>query len=228
MELVEKVSIVLWCIWFARNKKVWDGKNLSTEIAWSICSKMMIEWQEANKKKLLKNSVQNQLVENEQPRWLPPAPGTCKLNVDASVTNGDISFALGMIVRDDTGRFVAGKNMRIGGKVSVLEAEARGVLEALKWMEVQGYQDVIFECDSELVVHALQEKAQYFSEVGHIFEDCKEKFRQRANFSICHVKKQANRAAHLMAKVPCLLDSFNCFLSPPNLLLEMLASEFSI
>lgn len=87
---------------------------------------------------------------------------------------------------------------------------------------------MIIECDAELVVAALQGKTPYLLEVGHVIEDCREKLQQRKDLSVCHIKKQANSAAHLLAKVPCLLDSCNCFMSPPECLLEMLPFEFPI
>lgn len=40
-----------------------------------------------------------------------------------------------------------------------------------------------------------------------------------------HVKKQANCVVHLLARVSCLSNSYNTFLSPPSLLLEILCNE---
>lgn len=38
-EIIEKMAIVLWCTWFAMNKKVWDGQCLTPAIAMDISKK---------------------------------------------------------------------------------------------------------------------------------------------------------------------------------------------
>ena len=217
---------MLWGIWFARNKKVWEGKILSSAVAMEISTKVVGEWQEVNKRKAMLNNMLTKPPDNNIIQWIPPPAGCFKIYVDASVYVSDTSFALGMVLRDDNGKFIEGKNMRVGGKLSVTEAEARGVQEALIWIEELGLQHVTVESDSELVVHALQRDIVYLVEVGHTIEVCKEKLGQRTDIAVVHVKKQANRVAHLLARIPCLLNSFNHFVSPPNVLLEMLSSEF--
>lgn len=87
-------------------------------------------------------------------RWL-------KVNVDASMFSEATFFTVRVVLRDEQGNFICGKNMRIGGQVSVLEAEVIGVLEAVKWMEESGKQHVIVETDSLLVVQALQQSKVY-------------------------------------------------------------------
>lgn len=86
---------------------------------------------------------------------------------------------------------------------------------------------MIIECDSELVVFAMQGKQSYLVEVMHIIEECMDKLKHREDVVLCHVKKQANKAAHVLAKIPCLLGCYNYFMSLPNVLLEMVPSEFS-
>lgn len=44
------------------------------------------------------------------------------------------SFSIGMVVRDDRGKFLRGKCMKIEGRVSVFEAESVVVCEALSWI----------------------------------------------------------------------------------------------
>lgn len=58
--------------------------------------------------------------------------------------------------------------MRLDGGVSVFEAEARGVLEALRWVMELGIHDVVVECDSLLTVQSLAKGASNFLEVGHM------------------------------------------------------------
>lgn len=86
-------------------------------------------------------------------------------------------------------------------------------------------QNVVVECDVELVVHAVNNAVTYYMEVGHILDWCRLIFKYRTDLSLRHVKKIANRAAHLMARVPCLLHGYNVFSFPPSLLLETLSID---
>ncbi|KAL8118958.1 hypothetical protein AgCh_016448 [Apium graveolens] len=70
-------------------------------------------------------------------------------------------------------------NMRIAGEITVMEAEARGVQEAISWLDKLRLGTVIIECDSELVVKAVNGQVEYYLEVGHTIDFCKMKLRSR-------------------------------------------------
>lgn len=132
-----------------------------------------------------------------------------KLNVNASILDGGSLFTLGMVVRDYQGRFIKGKNMTVIGMTTMMEAEVRGVHEGIYLNEEMGLQHIIIKSDSELVVHGVNKGTTYYLNVDHILDVCKSKPKERVNLSLYHTKKQANRVAHLMARVPCLLNSYN-------------------
>ncbi|XP_074377635.1 uncharacterized protein LOC141719153 [Apium graveolens] len=109
LELVEKIGTVLWGIWFSRNKRVWEGKNISPGVAMNISTKMMVDWREADKKKMLSHPETAQAPPSSCTQWSLPEVGWYKVNVDASVYTNDTTFALGMILRNDHGQFMLGK-----------------------------------------------------------------------------------------------------------------------
>ncbi|XP_074374619.1 uncharacterized protein LOC141715030 [Apium graveolens] len=193
-----------------------------------LSTKLVKEWEEANQCKTQLSHGQPGSITEEQVVWRPPEAGFYKLNVDASLHSGESMFALGLIVRHDRGQFIMGKNMKIAGELSVMEAEATRVYEVIKWINSTDLHHVVIESDSQLVVHALHAEDSYQLEVGHIIDECKEKLKEQTDLSVLHVEKQANKAAHLMTRVPYLLDSYNYFISPPELLLEMLPSNFQV
>lgn len=139
--------------------------------------------------------------------------------MEASIFSNDSSYGLGLVLRDDHGRFVTGKNMRIQAEITVLEAEASGVQEAINWIETLDLHGVSIESDSELVVKAIHNNTQYYLEIGHTIEVCKRKLSLRPDLSLSHIKKQANRIAHLLARAPCSVGCINVFEFPPNTLL---------
>lgn len=118
--------------------------------------------------------------------------------------------------------------MRITGRVNVMEAEAVGVLEALKWIEEQGWNHVIVKSDLLQLVNALHQNTEYQLEVENVLDMCRARLRQMDNLIICHVKKQANMVAHVLARVPCLVDSSNLFMSHPSILVEALSLDLLI
>lgn len=45
------VATVLSGVWFARNKRVWEGKIVTPAVTMELSAKMIQEWVEANKYK---------------------------------------------------------------------------------------------------------------------------------------------------------------------------------
>ncbi|XP_074348373.1 uncharacterized protein LOC141687107 [Apium graveolens] len=157
-------------------------------------------WQKAN----LRYAMQE--VESA-PVWLLEKMATGLIEEKETVAMtlwGELSYSVGMILRNEVGQFIQGKNMRFQGQVTVLEVEARGVEESIRWIEELGLHNVEIESDSETTVKAMSKTMQYYNEVGHIIELCRVKLQQRQDLLLNHVKKQANCVAHLLARVPCV------------------------
>lgn len=104
--------------------KVWDDQQMTPAVAMDISRKHIIDWQEALKRKKNLNQASPTFVIDKKVLWHPPDQGFVKLNVDAFLYIGEESFALGKVVRDEKGCFVKGKNMRLQGIVTVMDAEA--------------------------------------------------------------------------------------------------------
>lgn len=49
--VIEKIVVVLWSVWFARNQKIWEAKNITPIVAVDISRKQVQEWQEARSRK---------------------------------------------------------------------------------------------------------------------------------------------------------------------------------
>lgn len=144
------------------------------------------------------------MVDKSPVKWQPPALGWYKVNVDAAVHVGHPEFRVGMILRNDKGEFIDGMLRSFNDEVSVLEAEAMELYEALLWLRELEVRQVIVECDSLLVVNAVLKNITYMSEVGTVFEDCRAILRQRSDFKDQHVRRQANKTVHNIAKLTCM------------------------
>ncbi|XP_074363624.1 uncharacterized protein LOC141704237 [Apium graveolens] len=94
--------------------------------------------------------------------WVAPAYGEFKLNVDASIKEGEPFFSIEMVIRNCRGNFVRGRTMKCARVVSVLEAEAVGVREALLWLlTLPHMKPMKFESDSLVAVNAISKGTVY-------------------------------------------------------------------
>ncbi|XP_074342433.1 uncharacterized protein LOC141679985 [Apium graveolens] len=133
-----------------------------------------------------------------------------------------------MVLRDSQGHFIAGKIGKFEGAVQVVEAETTAILEGLLWIKDLTARPVIIESDSLLSVNALNNNILNWFEVGNMVGQCKEIMRARSGVSIVFGRKQVNKVAHVLAKLPCDLNSFVISLSPPSCLLETIMSDIMI
>ncbi|KAK1353602.1 hypothetical protein POM88_008168 [Heracleum sosnowskyi] len=186
---------------------------------------MVAEWKEAQNKQQGGGQASSSRASGSRCGWKCPDPGWYKANVDAAIHEGSSQFRVGMVLRDDTGVFVAGMVKRFDENATVLEAEATGMYEVLQWVCGLGVSQVVVESDSLVVVDALNKNRKYVSEVGSIFESCRVVLQQRCDLKVQHVRRQANKVAHSIAKIPCMSGSMNCFSTPPPCVLELIVSD---
>lgn len=106
--------------------------------------------------------------------------------------------------------------------MSVFEAEARGLLEAVRWIQGLGVAEVVIESDSMLTVQAICKGTNILHEVGHLLQESRQLIRDRPDISVSFIKNQANKVAHMLARVPCEVDYCNEFMTPPQVVLEQI------
>lgn len=88
---------------------------------------------------------------------------------------------------------------------SALEAETKGVFEALRWAVFKGLQNVCVKTDSLLTVKAVQSQEIIVFEVGHDIQECRNILQEYPSFSIEFVQRQANKVSHELARYRCLV-----------------------
>ncbi|XP_017224846.1 uncharacterized protein LOC108201070 [Daucus carota subsp. sativus] len=228
-DVLIKIAVVLWGIWFARNKRIFENTNLTPAMAMNWSKIQVEEWRQANKKLQVDTDPLSSSARADI-KWKPPSHGVFKVNVDAAVTEGRDFFAVGMVLRNNQGQFLAGRVMRFAGHVPVVEAEMVGVIEAISWANQLQIPSVIVETDSQLCANAIkgENSNNNLLEIGNLIQQCKALIRSSSRVLVDFVRKQANRVAHQIAKIPCMLNGFSDFTSPPSCLLETIMSDFSL
>jgi ribonuclease HI len=79
-------------------------------------------------------------------------------------------------------------------------AEALGAVLAAEFGRDLGLQDILLEGDSLLVVKAIKEPWTQWRSYGHLVEDARGVLNTRRSWTIGHVKRETNYAAHTLAK----------------------------
>lgn len=221
-----RIAKVLWGIWFFRNKKVWESKIVTHVVAMDWSAKILSDWENAKQRRA--NMVPSTLtsISHAPPVWKPPDAGCFKLNVDASFHAGANTFSVGLVLRNHEGMFIIGKAVCCEGASSPLEAEATAIFEGLSWLTSLPYQKVSIESDSLICIQSIHRADDNLFEVGDILESCRTLLNSSTGLSISFVKRQANKVAHEVAKLPCSLNCPNIFTSPPLVLMEAILYDF--
>jgi ribonuclease HI len=109
-------------------------------------------------------------------------------------------MGIGVVVRDHQGEIMAALRRRVTCSPEPVQAESVGALAAAEFSRDLGLQDLILEGDSISVVNALRSSSPNWSPYGQIIEDARGVLFSRRSWEVMHVKRDANMAAHTLAK----------------------------
>jgi ribonuclease HI len=137
--------------------------------------------------------------------WKPPEQNWVKINWDAAVDQSNQCVGIGVVARDGTGRFLGASSWKISLSARPVVAEAMAAFQALLFASEHGYRHVCFEGDTLTIVNEVNSYSPCESSHGHFVEDIRDglTFFEMSRFT--HVKREANMAAHVLAKQVCKL-----------------------
>ncbi|KAJ9545522.1 hypothetical protein OSB04_025229 [Centaurea solstitialis] len=211
----DQFVMILWSIWQRRNDIIWkDGPrdpNTVIRRAFSVLS----DWSQSR--------ILSSLDRNVPPipcsdKWHPPRHGFNKCNVDAATFSSNNRSGFGAIIRGSGGDFVMAKATPINFLPPVEECEARALLDAMVWVSTLGLSHVVFESDAKVVVDAIYEVERSISEFGDVIKEIRSLLQNHRNYSVHAISRQANGAAHLLARNSRFLSCPKVFLSAPHFL----------
>ncbi|KAL5567268.1 hypothetical protein UlMin_030432 [Ulmus minor] len=134
-EDLEFLCILLWRIWFRRNKWIHEKVWLDDESSFSWARQHLADFVGANCRK------RDALKQAAASPWQAPEIGVVKINSDAAWCSKKKKFGLGAVIRDYTGNVLGSVATPIPSLVSVAVAESwaleRGVLLAKNWGTLQ-------------------------------------------------------------------------------------------
>ncbi|CAN1156954.1 Putative ribonuclease H protein At1g65750 [Linum perenne] len=195
--VTQSFCMVLWSVWQERNARVWTMK--ASEVCWVVRmgSSLLYEWLKVRGNN---NQADEQRRGSECKRWHPPRPGEFKCNLDAAIMAATERSGAGMVIRDNEGELLRYRMVPWGGTWRSKEAEGRALLEALSWVEQQGYTRMNFESDAQVVVNAIGSQQDDVTEFGDIMQGCRAILRRNSEFNVSFVRRGGNGVAHALAR----------------------------
>uniref|UniRef100_A0ACD5X542 Uncharacterized protein n=1 Tax=Avena sativa TaxID=4498 RepID=A0ACD5X542_AVESA len=187
---------LLYQLWLARNDSR-DGRII--EDPRSIARRavaLVEEWDEVHSKPAL---VKSQVKE----QWSLPADMWLKFNTDGAFLVSEGCGGGGVVVRDHTGRFVAGACHFFPTAIDPEGAEVLACKRALQLAKEMDCDKFILETDSANVAAKLKDEAKDLSSLGPIFEEVKTMIRDFLSCEVRAVRRTCNFVAHKLAREGC-------------------------
>jgi hypothetical protein len=189
-------------IWFRRNSVVFGGSFAPPKIVFSTAVDQVEAFSTATALSVPKRPQPSTTC---VPKWVSPPMGFVKLNWDASVDRKGQKMGIGLIVRDHAGGVVimACESKKFVHNPAVAEALAarRGVELCAEW----GIRKLLLEGDALQIVQALISDTGGWAPYDVITMDAKQKLQNFQEFDVMHVPREANCAAHCLAKLALTL-----------------------
>ncbi|XP_062155083.1 uncharacterized protein LOC133863104 [Alnus glutinosa] len=133
-------------------------------------------------------------------RWQKPPVGIMKINWDAALHKENKHMGVGVVICDDKGDVVVALSKIVPYIVDPLTAETVVVWHAARLVCEMGFQNVLMEGDSLSVIQELQKQGPNGSGCGQLIIDTKSILSSLDSVSFQHVKRDANKVAHCLAK----------------------------
>ncbi|KAM6541763.1 hypothetical protein CsatB_006210 [Cannabis sativa] len=215
--------MISWSIWKTRNEVFWQKKTSNASRVVQSARKVFDQWRVANSNTAASFATG---VHSGSNIWTKPMSGKIKINVDGAIFEPQQLFGFGCLARNHTGQLLEAFAESKFGVVLPEIAEIMGMKEALSWIKRKGWEDVIVETDSLIVVQALNSSIHMTSYFGLLVEDCRLILSTLKNVLISFVYRSANKAAHCLARESCSLSG--CLfdeLNAPSFLKNIVMAE---
>ncbi|KAK6116053.1 hypothetical protein DH2020_008322 [Rehmannia glutinosa] len=199
IEYIEMLGIIAWRIWLARNKWCMEKKRFDVMKIINEAQRMTLEMYHT------RQPPRKDAKERKRPQWIPPPPGTLKVNTDVAVFH-DGTVGYGFVIRDNAGAvsLAGARREQKQGSSTILEGIA--MLFAIEKALEAGFTGFQVESDSKCLIEGLQGKRKPEATWNVILEDVT----QYANMAQCtnfiYVNREANQLAHALAHFPKDVD----------------------
>jgi ribonuclease HI len=152
--------------------------------------------------------------------WLCPDEGWVKVNVDGAFRAAEGNGGGGVVIRDHHGGFVSGANHFFPHVTDAEGAELLACRRGLVLAQASQVRKLVLETDSTGVAAKLRRDDQDRSSYGALIEEIKFLLSGFEDASVRAVRRSANEAAHLLAKLGCENKVCNEWFEVPPMCVE--------
>jgi hypothetical protein len=220
-ELVEVLTVER-LIWLHRNSFVFSS-DFTPPLHLVMSAKEMVEtYKQVNR--WIASSAGTQ--ESIHKGWHKPPMGWIKMNWDAALDKTVRKMGVGVVARYDCANVLVAMAMVIPYINDSAAAKSLAVWRVVNMCSELGFQHVVFEGDSLLVVLALSTDSPYWSSFEQVIEDTRLQLLNIPFVEVRHICKDANQVTYTLAKTSLkfLLDCvwiYECL--PASIILYLLS-----
>ncbi|XP_075665390.1 uncharacterized protein LOC142635059 [Castanea sativa] len=117
-----------------------------------------------------------------------------------SGTNYEHQAGIGVVIRDSGGRIQGALLDKLVLPRTVEEVEALACKTAMRYALELGFEEVVFEGDSETITNAINSTSPCLSSFGNILDDVRSLALNFVSAIFVHIKRQGNAVADKFAK----------------------------
>jgi ribonuclease HI len=182
-------------IWIRRNKQVFEGEFTHPRVV----AQAVVDQLEFHVKvnQGYERGEQGRQIEDE---WTAPRLGYVKINWDAALDHKKKLMGVGVVVRDCTGGVVTSQCSTRPYINDSTMAEALAFWTAANLRHQLGLVEAILEGDSLEIVTTVAKEGELWSNYGPVVEEGKGVLNGQYPWEVKHVRRSANKAAHMIAK----------------------------
>uniref|UniRef100_A0A803NT11 Reverse transcriptase zinc-binding domain-containing protein n=1 Tax=Cannabis sativa TaxID=3483 RepID=A0A803NT11_CANSA len=138
--------------------------------------------------------------------WTPPVMNMLKMNVDAAANFKNQTLRIGAVIRNYKGDVIAALSKRVQGCFRSDEMEAKALFHSLNRVSQCPFAIDFVEIDALRVSSALNSSHNDLSCFNDLIDDVRCLLSSFSRVTITHARRQANKAAHGLAKYALELD----------------------
>jgi hypothetical protein len=174
-------------LWMQQNQVVFGGEFTPPNHLLRDAEMALEEFRATNSTPIPRKTNSSHI---EVERWVPLPKSVIKINWDASLDIPKKIIRIGIIARDEQGKFIAVVSKQESITVEPVVVEIFAALTAVTVCLEQNFQDVMFEGDVLQVVKEVNSDRHCNSYYGHLVEDVKHGLRRLKSAKFSHVRTQ--------------------------------------
>ena len=161
-------------------------------------------------------------------RWIKPMEGCVKLNVDAAFHAETLNGAVGAVLRDDRGGFIAASNGKLEHVADAATTEAFALRHGLLLAQQVGVTKMVVEADCLEVINTMNSGGFTATGAAAIYADCNVLIVGYTSVSFIHCPREANCVSHELARLAVSNPPSLWVEEPPASIIRWLVDDVTV